>query len=134
MCRCLLTDLGSTNGTFVNRAQLRPHRDTQIKANDVISLGGGSGIAFCLIAVEPRSFPGAVDRARRSLRDSHADMYFASDGADDSTEADDGDLEHQHLTLISQALSSQPDGAMWLEVQALDQPLAFLHCLSSLAL
>lgn len=115
VCRCLLTDVGSTNGTFVNRAQLRPHKDTQIKANDVITLGGSSGAAFRLVALEPQSFPTAVDRACRCLEKSHADLASSGDVASDPSE-DGKSLAQQHHEIVSQALSSKPDGAAWLKV------------------
>jgi pSer/pThr/pTyr-binding forkhead associated (FHA) protein len=35
-----LTDLGSTNGTFVGREQLKPHQPYSLKNKDVVRFGG----------------------------------------------------------------------------------------------
>ena len=35
----LVTDLGSTNGTFVNDVRLAPHAPTQVQVDDVVRIG-----------------------------------------------------------------------------------------------
>jgi predicted component of type VI protein secretion system len=41
-----VTDLGSTNGTFVNRQRLEPHKPRRLKSGDVINLGGECILEF----------------------------------------------------------------------------------------
>ncbi len=41
-----VTDLGSTNGTYVNRQRLEPHRPRRLKSGDVINLGGECILEF----------------------------------------------------------------------------------------
>lgn len=117
MYRCILTDLGSTNGTWVNRAQLRPHRDTQIRARDTVAFGD-SRIAFRLVALEPDNIPTALETA--------ADVLDASCCSTAATEVDiksssklDGGLEEKHseLSLLAQSLGT--NGAVWLQVCSL---------------
>ena len=47
----ILTDLSSLNGTWVNRAKLRAHADSQIQAQDVITFGS-SDATFQLVALD----------------------------------------------------------------------------------
>lgn len=63
-CRVILTDLSSLNGTWVNRARLRAHADSQIQAQDVIAFGS-SDATFQLVALDPSasSLPSAVEVA-----------------------------------------------------------------------
>ncbi|GAB4572758.1 MAG: hypothetical protein Kow0077_13110 [Anaerolineae bacterium] len=41
-----ITDLGSTNGTYVNRHRIPPHEPRRLKAGDVLNLGGECQIEF----------------------------------------------------------------------------------------
>ena len=70
-CRVLLTDLESLNGTWVNRARLRPHADCQIQAQDVIAFGS-SDATFQLVAIDSAAsskLPTALETADAVLRD-----------------------------------------------------------------
>lgn len=41
-----VTDLGSTNGTYVNNQRLEPHKARRLKAGDVVNLGGDCRLEF----------------------------------------------------------------------------------------
>lgn len=41
-----ITDLGSTNGTYVNRQRIEPHKPRRLRSGDVINLGGECQIEF----------------------------------------------------------------------------------------
>ncbi len=41
-----ITDLGSTNGTYVNRQRIEPHKPRLLRSGDVINLGGECQIEF----------------------------------------------------------------------------------------
>ena len=66
--RVILTDLSSLNGTWVNRAKLRPHADSQIQAQDVIAFGS-SDATFQLVALDAStsSLPSALEVAEVML-------------------------------------------------------------------
>jgi hypothetical protein len=96
------------NGTHVNRAQLRPHRDTQIKAGDMIALGGTSGIAFRLIALHAAGFLTALQRA-------NACLASCTPLAEAAQVEDADDLVKLHHELLS-AAGSTADGRVWLKV------------------
>ena len=63
-CRVLLTDLNSLNGTWVNRAKLRAHADSQIHAQDVIAFGSSTA-TFQLMAIdaEASQLPSSLESA-----------------------------------------------------------------------
>ena len=65
----LLTDLESLNGTWVNRARLRPHSDCQIQAQDVIAFGS-SDATFQLVAIDAAAskLPTALETADSMLQ------------------------------------------------------------------
>ena len=67
-CRVILTDLSSLNGTWVNRARLRAHADSQIQAQDVIAFGS-SDATFQLVALDPSAskLPSAIEVAEAML-------------------------------------------------------------------
>ncbi len=67
-CRVILTDLSSLNGTWVNRAKLRAHADSQIQAQDVIAFGS-SDATFQLVALDPSVsyLPSAIEIAEGML-------------------------------------------------------------------
>lgn len=46
--RCLITDLASTNGTYVNGRKLRPFTDVECRAGDVVAFGEEE-VAFQLV-------------------------------------------------------------------------------------
>ena len=52
--KCYLTDLGSSNGTWLNRARLRPFIDVECQEGDVVAFGE-PGMAM-------RIAPGVSDR------------------------------------------------------------------------
>ena len=68
-CRVLLTDLNSLNGTWVNRAKLRPHADSQIQAQDVIAFGSSTA-TFQLMAIdaEASQLPSSLKSAEAILQ------------------------------------------------------------------
>ncbi len=41
-----VTDLGSTNGTYVNRQRIESHRPRRLKSGDVVNLGGDCRLEF----------------------------------------------------------------------------------------
>lgn len=114
ICRCILTDLGSSNGTWVNRAQLRPHRDTQIRARDTVAFGDSS-VAFRLVALEPDNIPTALETAADVLSVHSARAAALEWDARRLGEAD-GCLEEKHSELSSEAQSSASNGTVWLQV------------------
>ena len=67
-CRVILTDLSSLNGTWVNRAKLRAHADSQIQAQDVIAFGS-SDATFQLVALDcsVSNLPSAMEVAEAML-------------------------------------------------------------------
>jgi hypothetical protein len=60
--RCVVTDLHSLNGVWVNRACLRPGKDVEVGPNDIIYFGEQRA-AFRLVALLPDNFPPAVSVA-----------------------------------------------------------------------
>lgn len=41
-----ITDLGSTNGTYVNRQRIEPHKPRRLKSGDTVNLGGDCRLDF----------------------------------------------------------------------------------------
>ncbi|MBN2469646.1 MAG: FHA domain-containing protein, partial [Anaerolineae bacterium] len=41
-----VTDLGSTNGTYVNRQRIEPHKPRRLKSGDMVNLGGSCRLEF----------------------------------------------------------------------------------------
>ena len=66
--RCLVEDLGSTNGTRVNGESLAPHQPRALRDGDEISFGGVSlRVALPENMPHPRNCPrGGADRACRA--------------------------------------------------------------------
>jgi len=111
----MLTDLGSTNGTWVNRAQLRPHRDTQIRAGNTIAFGDSS-IAFRLVALEPDNIPTALRLAANVLEVSRSNAALAEEYDVLVAEAAESGTMERHEELVSLAQSFVIDGTIWLQV------------------
>ena len=64
--KCFLTDLHSTNGTWLNRAKLRAFVDVEVQPGDMIALGE-PGLAFRLAAVDAERQQTAVAAALQLL-------------------------------------------------------------------
>lgn len=111
----MLTDLGSTNGTWLNRAQLRPHRDTQIRAGNTVAFGDSS-IAFRLVALEPDNIPTALRLAAGVLEGSRSDAALAEEYNLQSAEVAESGVMERHKELICLAQSLGIDGTIWLQV------------------
>lgn len=116
ICRCILTDLGSTNGTWVNRAQLRPHRDTQIRSRDTVAFGD-SAVAFRVVALGPENIPSALETAVETLVAYQNHPIAGEQGSRGVSEVD-GSLVEKHAELLSQAQSPHSSGTIWLQVGA----------------
>ena len=113
----------------MNRAQLRPHRDTQIRARDIVAFGDSS-IAFRLVALKPDNIPTALETAADVLS---AQCSSAALGWDARSMGEaDGCLEEEHSELLSQAQSSGSDGTVWLQVPYQDalQPTSQCCCIA----
>ena len=139
----LLTDLESLNGTWVNRARLRPHADCQIQAQDVIAFGS-SDATFQLVAIDSAAskLPSALETADSMLRSfpgvSEQDLG-ESDGSQHQSSNEGLLLQHGNLVAQYQGSVSRVERSRcMLQVNA--HPLAsvglrFLgalrcHCLS----
>ncbi len=73
--RCIVTDLSSTNGTWVNGVRLAPRHDKTLHAGDVVQLGVPE-VAFELVAVDPQLIPG-VDTPLTEAVTAVADAHLA---------------------------------------------------------
>ena len=103
-CRVLLTDLESLNGTWVNRAQLRPHADCQIQAQDVIAFGS-SDATFQLVAIDAAAskLPTALETANAMLQSSSGAPEQDLGGPDGSQHQSSNEgLLVQHGNLVAQ--------------------------------
>lgn len=86
--KCIVTDLGSTNGTWVNRSRLQAFRDAELAPGDVVSFGE-LGIAFRVTEVlvskpawsrgpQPASSSSSGEAAGSSPPDAQADVAGAA--------------------------------------------------------
>ena len=61
----LVTDLGSTNGTFVNRGRIRPHYDVMVRPGDVVAFADAD-LAFRVVALRGDEAPERPDEVARA--------------------------------------------------------------------
>ena len=108
-CRVLLTDLESLNGTWVNRARLRPHADCQIQAQDVIAFGS-SDATFQLVAIDSAAskLPTALETAESMLQS------FSGASEQDLEESDGSQHQSSNRGLLLQRgnLAAQYQGSV----------------------
>lgn len=103
-CRVLLTDLGSLNGTWVNRASLRPRADSQIRAQDIIAFGS-SDATFQLIAIDAASsqLPLPLESAEAVLRAAWGTSMHELPKLESSEQSDsNGGLLLRRIELVAQ--------------------------------
>jgi diguanylate cyclase (GGDEF)-like protein len=71
-----LTDLGSTNGTFVNGRRLRPHAAVRLNDGDRVQLG--SSVIFKFVRLDPCEEQFQREMFERTVRDSLTGLYNRS--------------------------------------------------------
>ncbi|BDA46038.1 probable GTP diphosphokinase CRSH, chloroplastic at N-terminal half [Coccomyxa sp. Obi] len=120
--RCILTDLGSTNGTWVNRARLRAHSDTQIRSRDTVAFGD-SAVAFRVVALAPDNIPSALETAVDTLVAYQTNPVAGEQGGRGVSEVDSS-LVEKHAQLLSQARSLRSSGTVWLQLANTERRLA----------
>ena len=96
----------------MNRAQLRPHRDTQIRSRDTVAFGD-SAVAFRVVALEPDNIPFALETALEHLVQN---QHVAGEQGDRGVSEVDSSLVEKHAELLSQAQSPHSSGTVWLQV------------------
>jgi two-component system cell cycle response regulator len=71
-----LTDLGSTNGTFLNGRRLRPHEPFRLKDGDRVQLG--SSVIFKFVRLDPCEEQFQREMYERTVRDGLTGLYNRS--------------------------------------------------------
>lgn len=109
----MVTDLGSTNGTWLNRAQLRPRTDTHIRPGDLLRLPGG--LALRLVGLDPAAFPSPIQRGAALLPAAQS----VGDARDEFTlDADSAAIAQDHQQLLARVRCNVHNGRTWLQARA----------------
>ena len=109
-----MTDLGSTNGTWLNRAQLRPRTDTHIRPGDLLCLA--SGLAFRLVGLDPAAFASPIQRGAGLLPAAQS----VGDARDEFTlDARSAAIAQDHQQLLARTRCNVHNGRNWLQVRSL---------------
>jgi hypothetical protein len=123
----MVTDLGSTNGTWLNRGQLRPRADTHLRPNDLLSLGGppgGSPLQLRLVAMDPAAFPSPIARATGLL----SAAQRLGDARDEFVlDAESAAIAAAHQQLLAAAKRNVHNGRTWLQLANAERRLAKRH-------
>lgn len=136
--KCVVMDLGSTNGTWVNRAKITPFVEVPLYPGDVVCFAE-PGIAFEVRTAEPAAAPKhgpAVSAALRVAQLLEAEAasrgVFAPPNAAEGAEAGakartlamEGKYQAAYMLLLGGAMSHPNDAALWAQLAAMERQRA----------